>query len=373
GDWRAELAAASFRDLLSRTVITPRIHQNMVTSADPFAVDTTAYNLTEINEIGGRYGNPGMVLALQVSMATEPEALIALDRKLRARREEALRAAAAEIPCIWLVPLFEGLETVRNVRAYLDKLWEYAVQSRRLNQTPEQRLAEMVCEIFIAGSDLSQEAGQTAALLAFRQARFEIARWLAERGLAADVRVKMGAGEPMQRQGCYYAPVSGKPAFLPGPESELLLSQSVGASAKRSARYATTPLLGVFAAGDLITFQSNLSERLRHLPAAELVQVLHHVRQAQSFYLSELRRAAEPLTETRLQFAQRGLQELERLTLGPRDELLEEFARLSTENFRHILYGREEDVVGIYIISYFVARTLPPLRDRPTVRPAGGP
>ncbi|HTR99400.1 MAG TPA: hypothetical protein VML00_06580, partial [Bacteroidota bacterium] len=31
--------------------------------------------------------------------------------------------------------------------------------------------------------------------------------------------------------------------------------------------------------------------------------------------------------------------------------------------------GREEDVVGIHIICYFIARTTPPLRDRPTVRP----
>lgn len=370
---RAALVAASYRDLLSRVVITPRIHQNMITSADPFAVDTTAHNLTEINEIAARYGNPGMVLAVQVSMATEPEALIALDRKLRARREEALRAGAHQIPSIWLIPLFERLETVRAIPAYLDKLWEYAVQSRRLNQSPEQRLAEMVCEIFIAGSDLSQEVGQTAALLAFRQARCAIALWLAQRGLVGQVRVKMGAGEPMQRQGCYYAPISGRPAFLPGPDSELRLSQSVGASAKRSALYAVTPLLGVFAASDLTTFQSNLSERLRHLPAAELAQLLHHVRETQQFYLSELRRAAEPLTETRLHFAQRGQRELERLTLGPRDELLEEFARLCTENFRHILYGREDDVVGIYAISYFVARTLPQLRDRPQVRPASGP
>ncbi|MCS7313943.1 MAG: aminotransferase class I/II-fold pyridoxal phosphate-dependent enzyme [Bryobacterales bacterium] len=367
------LVAASFRDLLSRVVITPRIHQNMITSADPFAVDTTAYNLTEINEIAGRHGNPGMVLALQVSMATEPEALIALDRKLRARREEALRAGAPEVPPIWLIPLFEHLEKVRGIPAYLDKLWEYAVQSRRLNQTPEQRLAEMVCEIFIAGSDLSQEVGQTAALLAFRQAKYAITLWLAGRGLVGQVRVKMGAGEPMQRQGCYYAPISGRPAFLPGPDGELRLSQSVGASAKRSAQYAVTPLLGVFAACDLTTFQSNLSERLRHLPAAELAQVLHHVREAQQFHSADLRRAAEPLTETRLRFAHRGQRELERLTLGPRDELLEEFARLSTENFRHILYGREDDVVGIYAISYFIARTLPQLRDRPQVRPASGP
>lgn len=367
------LAASAWRDLLSRFVITPRIHQNMVTAADPFAVDTTAYNLTEINEIAGRHGNPGMILALQVSMSSEPEALISLDRRLRGRREEALRSGAAELPPIWLVPLFEERTVLHGVRGYLDKLWEYAVQSRRLSQSPEDRLAELISEVFIAGSDLSQEVGQTAAQAAFRKAKYEIVSWLAERGLAGEIRVKLGAGEPMQRQGCYYAPISGRPAFDLSPENQALLSQCVGASAKASARYATTPLMGLLASGDLITYQSNVSERLRHLPAAELAQVLYQVAETQRFSMSELRRAAEPLTETRLRFTGRGLQELRRLTLGAPDELLEEFVKISTENFRRILYGREEDVVGIYAICYFIARTLPPLRDRPTVRPASGP
>ncbi|MHC4791130.1 MAG: hypothetical protein ACYS8Y_06800, partial [Planctomycetota bacterium] len=35
-----------------------------------------------------------------------------------------------------------------------------------------------------------------------------------------------------------------------------------------------------------------------------------------------------------------------------------------------ILYGMEEDVVGIHMISHFVSRAMPPLRDRPTVRPS---
>ncbi len=83
--------AATFRDLLQRFVITPRIHQNMVTAQDPFAIDTTVFNIAELNEIGARYGNPGMVLALQVSMSTKPGALIDLDRKMRARREHILR------------------------------------------------------------------------------------------------------------------------------------------------------------------------------------------------------------------------------------------------------------------------------------------
>ncbi|MBI4876683.1 MAG: pyridoxal phosphate-dependent aminotransferase [Acidobacteria bacterium] len=369
---RLALEAAGYRDLLRRFAITPRIHQNMVTSADPFAIDTTVYNLTEVNEIAGRHGNPGMMLALQVSMSSEAEALISLDRKMRARREETLRAGCPDLPPIWLVPLYEDVEVVRNVRSYLDKLWNYALQSRRLGESTEGRFSEMVCELFIAGSDLSQQVGQTAGLAGFRKAKYEIVRWLAERGLVGEVRIKMGSGEPMQRQGGYYAPVSGLPAFLLTPENEKTLGQCVEASAKRSARYATTPLMGLFASGDLRTFQSNLAERLRHLPVAEFAQTLHHIAEAQRFSTHELRRAAEPLTDTRLQFTHRGLQELGRLTVGSQEGLFDEFLKLSTENFRHILYGREEDVVGIYAISYFVARTLPPLRDRPTVRPASG-
>ncbi len=366
------LAAAGYRDLLRRFVITPRIHQNLVTSPDPFAIDTTAHNIMEINEIAGRYGNPGMVLALQVSMSSDPEALISLDRRMRARREEALRSGCPALPAVWLVPLFEDVEVVREVPAYLGKLWDYAVQSRRLNESAESRFSELICEIFVAGSDLSQQVGQTAGLALYKKAKYEVVQWLARRDLVGEVRIKMGSGEPMQRQGGYYAPFSGRPAFLLTPENQRTLARYVEPSAKRSACYATTPLMGLFASGDLRTFQSNLSERLRHLPAAELAQVLHHVAEAQRFSSHELRRAAEPLTETRLQFASRGLQELERLTLGLKDDLFDEFMKLSTENFRQILYGREEDVVGIYVISYFIARAMPPLRDRPTVRPAPG-
>ena len=367
------MAAAGFRDLLRRFVLTPRIHQNMVTSPDPFAVDTTVHNILELNELGGRCGAPGLVLALQVSMSTEAEALISLDRKLRARREAVLRSAPAELPIVSTVPLFEDVEVVRNIRAYLDKIWEYAIQSRTLSQSPEQRLSEMICEIFIAGSDLSQQIGQTAGRAEFRKAKYEIIRWLAERGLVGQVRIKMGNGEPMQRQGGYYSPVSGLPAFQLTPAGEKILERCLDPAAQRSARYAATPLMGLLAGGDLVTFQSNLSERLRAMGAPELARLLYHVSEAQAFHLRELRRAAEPLTETRLQFTQRGLQDLKRLTVGFQDELFDEFVRLATENFRWILYGREEDVAGIYAISYFIARTLPPLRDRPTVRPAPGP
>ena len=85
------LELTTYRDLLQRFFITPRIHQRMITAQDPFAIDTTVFNITEINELGARYGNPGIVLALQVSMSTEPGTITTLDLKMRARRESVLR------------------------------------------------------------------------------------------------------------------------------------------------------------------------------------------------------------------------------------------------------------------------------------------
>ena len=127
--------AVLYRDLLQRFVITPRIHQSMITAQDPFAVDTTVFNISEINEIGSRYGNPGMVLSLQVSMSTRAEALIELDRKLRARREHVLRDhPGIDMPVLRLIPLFEEPDAVRGLTAYLNKLWEYSLQSRRLTR-----------------------------------------------------------------------------------------------------------------------------------------------------------------------------------------------------------------------------------------------
>ena len=77
-----------YRDLLQRTVITPRIHQGMITARDSFAIDTTVYNIQEINAIAGKYGNPGMTLGLQISLSSQPEALISLDRKMGIQAEQ---------------------------------------------------------------------------------------------------------------------------------------------------------------------------------------------------------------------------------------------------------------------------------------------
>ena len=137
------------------------------------------------------------------------------------------------------------------------------------------------------------------------------------------------------------------------------------------------------------TFQSNLSEQLRFLPVHDFASLLYHVRESQREQRADLIRAAESIAESRLtapaqyqsplqdggiqvhvSAQSRSVQELERLTIGANEALYEGFLGELTDNFRHILYGREEDVVGIHIISYFIARSIPQLRDRPTSRSA---
>ncbi len=364
------IEAGMYRDLLKRVVITPRIHQKLITSQDQFAIDTTVHNINEINEISSKYGNPGMVLAIQVSMSTKPEALISLDRKLYSRREQLLRENNnIELPNIWIIPLFEDIDSVKSLPNYLNKIWEYSLQSKRINQETYERFAEIINEVFIAGSDLSQQICQSNGMKLFKESKYELMKWLASHNLIGKVRIKLGSGEPMQRQGGYYSNVAGAPLFIKSEDSYTRLSNYLESSTKRSTYYATTPLIGVFSCKDLLTFQSNLSEKVRYLPVHDFAQLLYHVRETQKFYSEEIIRAGEPLSETRLQYKTRGLQELERLTIGKSDSIYDEFLQIYTDNFRQILYGREEDVVGIHIISYFIGRTIPALRDRPTVRP----
>ena len=363
------LEASLYRDLLQRVIVTPRIQQSQVTAKDQFAIDTTVYNLFEINAIGAQYGNPGFVLGLQVSLSSKPEALISLDRKLAAQRDRMQRShPAVALPSIWLIPLFEDLESVGNVPAYLSRLWDHALQSRRAGQDAKDRFAEIVPEVFIAGSDLCQQIGQPPGASLYRQAKQDVMLWLAEHGLAERVRMKLGSGEPMQRQGGYYSPVAGEAAFSPTADAQRRFRACLPAAARQSTRYAVTPLLGIFSGGDLRTFQSNLAEQLRFLPVQELASVLHHVGAAQSQHRSSLIRAVESLAGSRLQLRDRRTQELERLTFGAREPLYSEFLPVFTDCFRQILYGREEDVVGLHIISYFIARSMPQLRDRPTNR-----
>ena len=130
-----------YRDILQRMVLTPRINQGLITARDPFAIDTTAYNIYEINTIAGKYSNPGMILGLQISLSSKPEALISLDRKMRIQAEQMRRdLSPAELPHVWLIPLFEDIETVSGIRTYLDRVWDYATQSRHTAQAPQDPL-----------------------------------------------------------------------------------------------------------------------------------------------------------------------------------------------------------------------------------------
>ncbi len=361
-----------YRDILQRTVITPRIHQGMITARDQFAIDTTIYNMYEINTIAGKYGNPGMTLAMQVSLSTKPEALISLDRKMRVQSEQMQRDYPVELPSIWLIPLFENIDLARDIRSYLERVWDYATQSRHTAQSPQHRFAEIISEIFIAGSDLSQQVSQATGAFLYRKGKYDVQSWLAEHGVAESVRIKLGSGEPMQRQGGYYSYVAGRPAILISEDTRRRFSRNLPAAARQSAVYAVTPLQGVFLGGDLRTFQSNISEKLRFLPVRDFVSLLYHVGESQRIHRNDLIRAAETITESRLGAQNWSVKELERLTIGTNEAFYEAFLEELTDNFRHILYGREEDVIGIHAISYFIGRSLPQLRDRPTSRRTPG-
>ncbi len=240
---------------------------------------------------------------------------------------------------------------------------------------------------------MSQQVSQAAGALLYLKAKYDIQTWLAEHGVAEAMRIKLGSGEPMQRQGGYYSRVAGCAAFLPactstGPSlardgtgqaqvaarpgnsegSRRRFETALPAAARKSAAYAVTPLQGVFLARDLRTFQSNLSEQLRYLPVRDFVSLLYHVRESQQEHRGNLIRAAESIAESRLSAQSRSVQELQRLTVGTNEVLYESFLTELTDNFRQILYGHEEDVVGIHVIAYFIARSIPQLRDRPTSR-----
>ena len=358
-----------YRDLLQHCVITPRIHQGIITGRDSFAVDTTVYNIQEINAITGKYGNPGMTLGVQISFSTKPDALVSFDRKMRIQAENVRREnPALDLPSVWVIPLFEEIDVVENIPTYLDKVWDYATQSRHTEQTPQSRFDEIIAEIFVAGSDLSQQISQAHGAYQYLKAKNSVHTWLAEHELAETVRIKLGSGEPMQRQGGYYSHIAGMPAFPKLKDNQQRFSRHLPEAAQKSTTYAVTPLQGVFLGGDLRTFQSCLSEQLRFLPVAEYANLLFHVRQTQQDHRRDLVRAVETIAESRLGAQNRNIHELERLTIGSNDAIYEGFLKELTKHFRHILYGKEEDVIGIHIISYFIGRSMPQLRDRPTSR-----
>lgn len=363
--------AVLFRNYLSRFAVTPRIHQKMILAQDQFPIDTTVENIYELNAIGAAYGNPGLALLAQISMSTKAEAAIIFERKLRLKREEIYRLnPELELPIVTLAPLFEDINAVKNIKDYLEKIYERASQTKAINQKIEDRFGEIISEVFIAGSDLSQQVGQSLGAMLYNEAKFNLYEFLSFKNLLDKVRIKLGSGEPMQRQGNYYSFSSGQKLFIKDFEKQNCEKLKLTPAAFKSAQYAATPLLGVFLSPDLKTFQSYISEQVRSLPAEKYAALLWHLYKKQNEHLRELIRAGEPLTETRLQFKTRGIQELSRLTSLKKDPIYEKFLSEHKKNFRQITYGSEEDVVGLHIVSYFVGRSIPQLRDRPTARPS---
>ncbi len=371
-DQQIALLAASYKNLLSRFVLTPRIHQKTVTSKDPFTIENTVHNLLEINQIGARFGNPGLIMALQISMSSNARALIELSRLITSKTE--LINRENNTPFLfgfWLIPLFEEEQIINNLHDYLNQVWTFAEQSRTIKQAVGERFQEILCEIFVAGSDLSQQVGQAKSWELFKETKFFFYKWLAEKGLIGTLRIKLGCGEPMQRQGGYFTALSGKSLLDKRLALDLLPKGLLKPYAEKSLQFAAIPLKGLHAGGELRTVQSNAAEHIfRFLDFEERSQLLHHISEIQKLYKNDLLRTGRLFQQSRLNIEERIIGELKRNCCLTDNKILEEFKELSRENFRQILYGKDEDIVGIHAISYFISQMVPTLRDRPTVRPS---
>ncbi|MDD5583078.1 MAG: pyridoxal phosphate-dependent aminotransferase [Candidatus Marinimicrobia bacterium] len=353
-----------FKSAVKRVALTPRIHQKQILDRDQFAIDTTVYNICEINYLAQKTGHPRFIPALQISMSDTPKSFITLDRKFTRQREMLNRNVGDIIPPVWLIPLFEDKDRIITLRDYLDELWAYAMRTRKVAQSEKDRFKEMVCEFFIAGSDLSQQMGQPGSQELYQKARVDIKEWLAMRELAADVRVKLGSGEPMQRQGGYYDPLAGNPLVVPEglnflPDGPLKLQLL-------SARF---PLRGIWQGREFRTFQSTVSETIRNLNLEERVALYYHLVKSSGEHAEQVRQMNETFQRTRNRSVMQRRQMIEFIYGYTPDKAMDHFVELHTRNFRQILYGREDDLTGLHLVSYFLSRIVPTLRDRPTVRP----
>ncbi len=359
-----------YKNYLKRFYLTPRIHQKIILDKDQFTVNTTVYNLVELNVLGSLYGYEGLVLAIQVSMAGNPHAILTLYRKLCEEKERVLhKNPELNLPDIRIVPLFEELEAIQKIPEFLDEIWEYAEKSRKLRQRPQDRFCEIMGEFFIAGSDLSQQVGQLKAYSLYQDARDLLNRWMWKKDLLGKIRIKFGSGESPQRQGGYYDPTGGSPVFRDEVFANEAFQSKMDALELRSFRRARSPLMGILSHSDFRTFQSNVMERLRNLPAGELADVFHNIRTKQVDYWNRVFVKASQLPESDPAVWQK----LSSVVRREDDEIFVEFLDYVKSNFTQIVYGRPEDMTGIHVVSYFLSRTLLPLRDRPTVRPSREP
>ncbi len=356
----------SYKNYLKRFYLTPRIHQKIILDKDQFTVDTTVYNLVELNVLASQYGYDGFVFAVQVSMANNAGAILKLYQKLCEEKARILRKNPdLSLPDIRVVPLFEELEAIRNIPEFLDEIWNFAETTRKLGQPTADRFREIIGEFFIAGSDLSQEVGQLKAYSLYQDARELLDRWMWEKNLLGRIRIKFGSGESPQRQGGYYDATRGMRVFVDDFYENNEIFTSTESLKLVSFRRARSPLSGILSHSDFRTFQSNVMEQLRGLRALELANVFYHLGIKQrDFWTRVLSRASQLPVQ-----GNETWNTLRHLIRREDDALFLEFLDDVQSNFRQIVYGRPEDMTGIHVVSYFLSRTLLPLRDRPTVRP----
>ncbi len=368
GDWPVLLGL--YKNYLKRFYLTPRIHQKIILDKDQFAVDTTVTNLVELNVLAAQSGLFGFVFTVQVSMASNPRAILALYRKLREERARALREnPSLNLPEIKVTPLFEELEAIQKIPDFLNEIWDYAKISRQLRQPPEDRFLEIIGEFFIAGSDLSQQVGQLKAYSLYQDARELLDRWLWQKNLLGKIRIKFGSGESPQRQGGYYRPSAGSPALDGTRLQKEAHALNLTPVQLRVFQQARSPLSGILSHSDFRTFQSNVMEHLRSRSAEELAHVFFHIGTKQQDFWKRILPTARALHEKNDANWARI-----RPTIRREDSpIFLEFLDVVRENFVQIVYGRPEDMTGIHVVSYFLSRTLFPLRDRPTVRPSREP
>ncbi|NOY78023.1 MAG: aminotransferase class I/II-fold pyridoxal phosphate-dependent enzyme [Calditrichaeota bacterium] len=360
----------SYKNYLKRFYLTPRIHQKIILDKDQFTIDTTVYNLVELNVLANQYGYDGFVLVIQVSMASSARAILTLYQKLCEEKARVLRKIPGlHLPDIRVVPLFEELEAIRHIPEFLDEIWAFSETTRKLGQPTADRFREIIGEFFIAGSDLSQQVGQLKAYSLYQDAREMLDRWMWEKNLLGRIRIKFGSGESPQRQGGYYDATGGRPVFVEEFYEKNPIVESMEPLKRVSLRHARSPLSGILSHSDFRTFQSNVMEQLRGLRAQELANVFNHIRiKQQDFWTRVLSRASRLPVE-----GDKTWTILRHLIRREDDAVFLEFLDDVQTNFKQIVYGRPEDMTGIHVVSYFLSRTLLPLRDRPTVRPSKEP
>lgn len=138
--------------------------------------------------------NGSIVPQMMIAMAEGADDVLALRQELE----------NSDIP---IVPLFEGEDTVapERITVYLETMWKQYQEQYKENA--KERFQQEVNEIFIAGSDLSKEVGQFAALVKVWQAAQAIDVFNKAHNVIVDL--KLGTGEAPFRQGGYWDPEGG--------------------------------------------------------------------------------------------------------------------------------------------------------------------